>query len=223
MRDKAERIVSQTGRGNLAETAYVGIRDMILRGELAPEDRVLENDCAERLGISRTPVREAIARLASEGLIGRGAGGAPRVNRISADAMFDILHVRRLLEIEAARRACTASARGTLIDLRHRLLGYLDAPDVSAEDHQRTDEELHACIARMAESPMLGELIANLRLRTRVFDKKMLPGRFEPGCREHIAIIDAILNGDADAAGAAMKKHLDNAVQSIIDHLNVQT
>ncbi len=206
-------------RGNLREVAYEGIRELIVTGELAPGDRVLEKDCAERLGISRTPVREAIGRLTSEGLISRSNGGAPVVIRISADDIIELLHVRRLLEVEAARRACDAPGREALMALRRGVLDFLKGERPSAAEHMVMDDRLHETLAHMARSQLLAELIANLRLRTRIFDKSLLPDRFEPGCREHIEILDAVIHGDADRAEAAMRVHLNAVSDSILEHL----
>ena len=206
-------------RGSLGSAAYRGIRDMIVTGHFAPGDRVLEKECAARLGISRTPVREAIGRLTSEGLISRADGGAPMVMRISADDILEILYVRRLLEVEAARRACDAPGRDLLLELRRTVEGFLmgDRPDTA--EHMAFDDRLHGALARMARSQVLAELIANLRLRTRIFDQATLPDRFVPGCQEHLAIIDAVLDGDVDEAEKAMRLHLGNVLGSIIDHL----
>lgn len=206
-------------RGNLREVAYAGIREMIVSGELAPGDRVMEKDCAERLGISRTPVREAIGRLTSEGLISRSNGGVPVVIRISADDIIELLHVRRLLEVEAARRACDAPGREALMVLRRGIIDFLEGERPSPAEHMAMDDRLHDTLARMARSNLLAELIANLRLRTRIFDKAMLPDRFEPGCREHIEILDAVIHGDADRAEAAMKQHLNAVSDSILEYL----
>jgi DNA-binding GntR family transcriptional regulator len=206
-------------RGRLGGLAYEGIRAMILSGALAPGARVLEKDCAARLGISRTPVREAIGRLAAEGLIRRDGAGAPVVTRVSADEILEILHLRRLLEGEAARRACGGPGRDALLSLRRTIAGFLTGARPDAATHMAVDDALHGTLARMARSPVLAELVANLRLRTRMFDKALLPDRFAPGCREHVALIDAVLDGDPDAAEAAMRLHLGNAAESILDHL----
>lgn len=220
-KDAVGQSADKPSRGNLSDIAFTGIRDMILNGDLAPDQRVLEVDCAQRLGISRTPVREAIARLASEGLIRRAENGPPLVSRISVDQIVDILRVRRLLEVETVRRACDADGREELLRIRQTLSGFLETGESSAEDHKRLDEHLHATLATMARSEVLRDMVANLRLRTRMFDKAVLPDRFIPGAQEHIAIIDAVLSGNADTAEAAMRAHLDNAAQRIIDHLKV--
>ena len=210
---------AEPARGSLRDLAYAGIRDLILGGELAPGDRVMEKDCAEHLGISRTPVREAIGRLTSEGLVTRSEGGVPVVARITADDILEILHVRRLLEVEAARRACDAPGRDTLLDLRRGIDGFLQGPRPAPAEHRAMDDRLHETLARMARSQILAEMIANLRLRTRIFDQAVLPDRFEPGCHEHIEILDAVIHGDADRAEAAMRVHLNAAADRILEHL----
>jgi DNA-binding GntR family transcriptional regulator len=209
----------ESSRGTLRERAYSGIREMIVSGDLSPGDRVLELDCAARLGISRTPVREAIGQLTSEGLIRRDGGGAPVVTRIGADAIMELLDVRRLLEVEAVRRACETPDLDALLELRRGIRGFLDGPRPDPAAHIAMDDRLHGTLARMARSPLLAELIANLRLRTRVFDKTLLPDRFEPGCHEHVEIVDAVLDRDPARAERAMRLHLGAVAASILEHL----
>src|SRR6056297_250503 len=83
---------------------------MILRGELPSGTQLQERAFAEKLGVSRTPVREAIARLMNEGLVIRAHRGVPTVNRISISEVMEILHVRRLLECEAAKQAASVTS-----------------------------------------------------------------------------------------------------------------
>ena len=84
----------------LGQSAHERLREMILGGELSAGTRLQEKTFADRLGVSRTPVREAIALLISEGLVTRSSGGVPTVNSISITDFMEILHVRRLLECE---------------------------------------------------------------------------------------------------------------------------
>lgn len=217
MRGKEAR--EKPSRASLGDTAYLRLRQMIVSGELQAGARVLENDCAARLGISRTPIREAIGRLTSEGLIRRPEGGAPVVHRISTDEIVEILHVRRLLEVEAARQAAGASGRDALLRLRSIFEGFLSGERPTAEAHSAADDALHEQIAKMSGSRLLESLISDMRLKTRIFDKGSIPERFEPGCREHIAIIDGIVSGDPERAQAAMKTHMDNVREGILNHL----
>ncbi len=217
MRGKEAR--EKPPRANLGDTAYQRLRQMIVSGELPAGSRVLEKDCAARLGISRTPVREAISRLTSEGLVRRPEGGMPTVHLISTDEIVEILHVRRLLEIEAARQAAGAPGKDALLKLRTVFEAFLSGERPSAGDHLAADDALHERIAAMSGSRLLESLISDMRLKTRIFDKGSIPERFEPGCKEHIAIIDGIVSGDPERAQAAMKTHMDNVRDSILNHL----
>ena len=204
----------------LGDSTFKRLKGMILDGTLEPGMRLSETKFADLLGVSRTPVREAISQLISEGLAVRSAGGTPVVNRISLDDLMEILHVRSLLECEAARKAALSNVQKfELIKYRQRVEGFLSGPRPTPSEHSELDIDLHNLIARMAGSKLLTELIEGLKVKTCMYDQGSIPDRFVPGCHEHIAIIDAILNKDAEEASAAMKLHLKNVRESIISHI----
>jgi DNA-binding GntR family transcriptional regulator len=205
----------------LGQTAYAQLRGMILAGDLPAGTRLQEQVLAEQLGVSRTPVREAIGRLLSEGLVARPHGGAPVVHKITVGEVMEILHVRRLLECEAARQAASGQPPvERFLALRARVERFLHGERPSAEDHLAVDEELHDLIAATSGSGLLRDMVAMLKLKTRMFDKGSIPERFEPGCREHLALIDAILARDPTEAEARMRCHLENARAAILAHLS---
>ncbi|MDP3265049.1 MAG: GntR family transcriptional regulator [Tabrizicola sp.] len=213
---KAEPITAPT----LGQSVHDRLRAMILSGELPSGTPLQETVFAERLGVSRTPVREAVARLAGDGLVTRIAGGVPTVSRITVTEIMEILHVRRLLECETARQAASVNCPPEpFLALRSVLVGYLAGARPSVADYTRFDEDLHILIARTAGSALLVTLVQSLKLKTRMFDKGSIPERFEPGCNEHIEIIDAILARDPDRAEAAMRRHIENARAAILSHL----
>lgn len=204
----------------LGISAYERMKAMILDGSLAPGELLREKHFADQLGISRTPVREAISQLISEGFATRTSGGTPAVNSVSLKDIMEILHIRSLLECEAARKAALANKnKDELVMLRDRVLAFLTGPRPNSSVHYALDEALHLKIAEMAGSTLLGELIAGLKIKTRMYDQGFIPERFEPGCYEHLAIIDAIMGGDADQAAEAMKLHLKKVRESIISHI----
>ena len=204
----------------LGSSAYERIKSMILDGTLAPGALLREKSFADQLGVSRTPVREAISQLISEGFATRTTGGTPAVNSVSLKDIMEILHVRSLLECEAARKAAMSGKKiEELKALRTQVEGFLTGPRPDPDMHYALDECLHLTIAEMAGSQLLGELIEGLKIKTRMYDQGSIPERFEPGCHEHIAIIDAILGGDADEAADAMKLHLKKVRESIISHI----
>ena len=204
----------------LGDSAFRRLKGMILEGSLEPGMRLSEKKFADLLGVSRTPVREAISQLISEGLAIRSAGGTPVVARISLNELMEILHVRSLLECEAARKAALSKGSSSdLTVLRQNVEGFLTGPRPSPAEHSALDMELHNLIARMAGSKLLMNLIEGLKVKTCMYDQGSIPDRFVPGCHEHIAIIDAILDHDADQASVAMKLHLKNVRESIISHI----
>lgn len=204
----------------LGDSAFQRIKAMILDGTLEPGTRLSEKKFADRLGVSRTPVREAIGQLVSEGLAVKTAGGAPVVNSVSLADIMEILHIRSLLECEAARKAALS---GKVMDelkvLRARIAGFLEGPPPSAEEHSLLDMQLHFTIARMAGSKLLIELIEGLKTKTRMYDQGSIPDRMMPGCHEHLAIIDAVAAQDPALAASTMKDHLANVRAAIISHI----
>lgn len=205
----------------LGDTAFQRLKAMILDGTLPPGTRLSEKKYADELGVSRTPVREAIGQLISEGLATRQSGGTPVVSSISLSDIMEILHVRSLLECEAARKAAMSKGNNTeLLAIRAKLLEFLDGERPSSAAHMALDMALHNLIARMAGSKLLTELIESLKTKTRMYDQGSIPDRFVPGCEEHIAIIDAITAQDSVTAAAAMKNHLANVREAIISHIH---
>jgi DNA-binding GntR family transcriptional regulator len=211
---------AEAGPSNLGRSTYERLRDMILNGELPTGAPLQEKRLADRLGVSRTPVREAITRLASDGLVMRTGGLTPFVRRMSVDDFIEILHVRRLLEEDAAGRAAAFPGDAELGVLRERFADFLAGPAPDAARHMAADDALHNRLAHLAGSRLLMSLIADLRAKTRIFDTGRVPERLRPGAEEHIAIIEAVLDGDAEAARRAMRAHIDNVRASVLGHLN---
>ncbi|MGL4637153.1 MAG: GntR family transcriptional regulator [Beijerinckiaceae bacterium] len=204
----------------LGHTTYERLRSMIFSGSLPAGEALQEKKLAVRLGVSRTPIREAMTRLTMEGLVERSAGLTPVVRRLSASDFIEILHIRRLLEVEAAGLAAQKGGSEALVAIREKIAAFRNGHVPTAEDHIATDDQLHTCVADLAGSSLLAGLIHDLRQKTKIFDMGRVPERFEPGIAEHLAIIDAILNRDAPRAEAAMRTHIDNVRTSVINHLS---
>jgi DNA-binding GntR family transcriptional regulator len=196
------------------------MREMILRGEVATGTALQEKRMADRLGVSRTPVREAITRLVSDGLVIREAGLTPIVRRLSIDDFIEILHVRRLLEVEAAGRAALVGGTPELKALREVFVGFRDGVVPNPETHIEADDRLHNAVVRLARSQLLEGMVSDLRQKTRIFDMGRVPERLCPGAIEHIEIIDAVMAQDCERAQAAMRNHIDNVRSSVLSHLS---
>ena len=204
----------------LGDVTFKRLKAMILDGTLEPGTRLSEKKFADHLGVSRTPVREAIGQLVSEGLAKRSAGSAPVVSSVSLNEIMEILHVRSLLECEAARKAASSGkSTAELSDIRNKMQGFIDGPRPTAAEHSALDMRLHFILAEMAGSNLLLELVESLKVKTGMYDQGSIPDRLVPGCEEHIALIDAVIAGEPEAASSAMKLHLSNVRKSIISHI----
>ncbi len=207
-------LVSET---KLSGVAYGALLDMILRGAIAPGELVTERQIAARLGMSRTPVREAVRRLEGEGTLERQRTGALVVRPYSMEDFLHALAVRRLLEGEAVRLAAgkispelVSAARERIARLRRQGLS-----DTARQD----DRDFHAAIAEASGNPVLATAISDLRKRTAMFRLGRLPERLDQVCDEHLAILDALASGDGEVARTAMQSHIDNVRAHLLQRL----
>ena len=183
---------------------------MIIDGELKAGATLQETQLAKKIGVSRTPVREALGQLVHDGFIVRGEGVTSFVKTLTVSEFVEILHIRRLLEVETAGLAAINNDQQNLIDIRKTIAALSDADKIKSHEHFAIDDLLHETIGTMAGSNCLTELIISQRNKTRVFDHQLLPNRFEPGKEEHLIIIDAILAHAVAAAITAMRTHIEN-------------
>lgn len=148
-----------------ADSAYEVLRSRILSGELAPGERLVEQTLAEDLGLSRTPVREAIRRLVHEGFVEKGQGYSTRVAEFHEEELSQLFEIRRRLECYAAGRAAkmaTEEEIARLRDLSDRMAHH--TPPKTQEDYaiiSAANAEFHRIIYEAARSPRLVALIAS--------------------------------------------------------------
>lgn len=198
------------------DSAYRHIRSAIIRGELASGETLLEARLAERIGVSRTPVRQALSRLASEGLVVMGRYRRAQVAGFSMAEVAEVFRLRGKLEGHAARRACYRITEHDIARLE-TIEDELEAVFAQLGWHQhlpRFDElnnEFHGIIARAADSPRLEKILASsLELPASIFNyyKEALDERTERTHRQHREVIDALKARNPDWAEAAMSAHL---------------
>ncbi|BBK29375.1 DNA-binding GntR family transcriptional regulator [Stella humosa] len=204
---------------SLGDRAYDQLLDRMLEGVFAAGTLLQERALAEMLGISRTPVREALAKLESEGFVTRHAGRLLVVREVPLQELMEILHVRAILETEAAGIAAGRVGADELRALRRLFEAQLQGPLPDGGDFWAADDRLHGVIVDAAGNAVLAVTVRTLRRRTRMFNLKRLPERLVPGCHEHLAIVDALERGDGEAARTAMATHLDNTRRSILAKL----
>lgn len=206
-----------TGTQNLARAAHKRIIGMIFEGQIKSGDALQEAALGEVLGMSRTPVREAIKRIESEGLAVT-EGRFTRVRSLPVSEVEEIFFLRLELEPFAARAAVRLPP--SQVDAMEARVRALMAGGPEIDDAQwQTDNDFHNMLAQEAGNGTLASTIEALHRRTCAFDHTQLPDRFLKGCEEHIAILDAVRSGDADAVVTALTRHLENARDAVLERM----
>ncbi|WP_321449661.1 GntR family transcriptional regulator [uncultured Cohaesibacter sp.] len=211
----------------LAQQAYEKILELILSGEAEPGEMLTERRLAETLDMSRTPIRDALLMLESEGLLKRHGSRGLQVKQMRIEDYMEVLQIRLLLEPEAARLAAGHLSAETISDLRKRLHDLIDGAEKGATRPDReavraVDDGLHGAIANMAGNAHLAQIIHSLRRQTQIFDLRSIPERLTSTCQEHLALIDLLEQGKSEEAAEAMREHLDHVRASIIRRLTPQ-
>ncbi|CAA0086015.1 HTH-type transcriptional repressor RspR [Starkeya nomas] len=204
---------------SLGQTAYNELLDRLIKREIAVGSVLQERRIAEALDMSRTPVRDALNRLESEGFITRQPGGVLVVKEFSTRELIETLHVRQILEMEGVRLAAGRIPLAELDAVEADIRSLLEDPDRSAGKDWEVDSRLHGLIASHSGNAVLAKHIQDLRLKTHMFNMDRVPERFEIGHREHLAIIDALRREDREAARAGIQTHIENVKLSIIEKL----
>ena len=207
----------------LSEMAHKAVLGMLMSGELAPNELVTERQIAIQLGISRTPLREAVRRLEGARYLERQRSGALVVRALPVEEFMHILNVRRLVEGEAARLAAGRVPATELEQIKNRIGEALQLPDDAVTpEFAASDRDLHALIAQACGNPVLQQIIDDVRTRTSMFRFGRLPSRRKSVCAEHLAIVDALLAGDGLRAQQAMQDHVDQVRHMILAQLGGQ-
>lgn len=215
-------------REGLSQQAYRTIKNMILQNELCQGEFISETGLQEKLGIGRTPVREAILQLARDRLITIHPRKGIEVTRISPKDIRDIFEMRSILEPAALRKGIPKLNREWLLEMRARFAEHVgDAAPISREDAVKLadlDERFHTGLIETLKNQYANDLMENfidylVIIRSTVTESDA--PRFRDSNGEHIAIIDAILAGDADLACLRLSEHIrisfDEAIRAILD------
>ena len=194
---------------NRAAQAYSHLRALILGRHILGGTGLAEGRLAQELNVSRTPMREALVRLAGERLLEKTVDGVYRVRSVSIREFFECMEVRELLECHAIERAVAMVRDAALHELHAELL----ALPTSAHDdlqHWQFDNRFHSFFATAANNQALARAIQRERVVARLFRISTPFHRQAEGDEEHLEILDAVLKRDAKSAQTAMRRHLQN-------------
>lgn len=203
--------VAPVTRSSLADVAYERILDAILSGRIPAGEEVSEVSLAADLGISRTPVAQAVQKLAAVGLISRPSGRQPRIAKFHRDEVVELYEMRELLESEAAARAAKNLADEYVEALVADAEKLATAPRTGswAERAIEFDIRFHDELAVASGNRRLCEQIRQYRLLVRAFCRST--GRREnlsDALEEHRGILAALANRDAKRARSTMAAHI---------------
>jgi DNA-binding GntR family transcriptional regulator len=206
----------------LRELVLEAIRSAIKSGILQPRERLMEIQMAEELGVSRTPIREALRKLELEGFIVM----VPRKGAFVADLSFkdiaDVFEIRAALEGLAAGLAAERITEEELEDMERHLVEKQAA--INQKDIARlveVDTKFHELLYRASRNERLSVIISNLREQIQRFRLTSLssPGRMKDSLEEHKKIVEAIQSRDIQVARQAAQEHIENAENVLMECL----
>ena len=206
---------------SLADRIFSKLENDIILGVYARGEIVTELGLAERLGVSRTPIREALRRLEQERLI-EATGKGSLVRGISPEDVMDIMDIRIRVEPLTSYYAALNRTPEKIAELKHILeLQEFYASKHDAEHMRQEDEDFHDVICSLCGRKVIYDTLIPLHRKTRLYRRISVESfpRQSVSVQEHWAIFNAIAAGDGDLAAKLTQEHLEKAKQSMIERL----
>ncbi len=203
----------------LRDVVFHTLRQSILTGELKPGERLMEIHLADKLGVSRTPIREAIRKLELEGLVTMIPRRGAEVAQITEKSLKDVLEVRRALDALAVELACDRIGGEKLEELKEALDNFeAETRKGDANQVARADVKFHDTILEAAGNDKLVQMISNLSQQMYRYRLEYVKDESHYGqlIQEHRQIYEAIRSRDKESGAAAMKVHIDNQEKAVI-------
>lgn len=216
-----EHPIAPARRQSLTEQVYRGLREALALGDLAPGERITNEGLAERFAVSTTPVREALQRLLSEGLLVQAPGGATAVPALDAEAVRRIMDVARVLEGLAAERAAAHFGAAEIAESRAATLA-LRAAYVAGERREtmRQRRVLSSVLYRRCGNPVLLRQIDLLGVMQGPIASALMP-HFASGAqrRRHEALLKAMEARDGKAARRLVEELVEGSLALMLEAL----
>ncbi|HBE77022.1 MAG TPA: GntR family transcriptional regulator [Firmicutes bacterium] len=204
----------------LRELVFESLREAIISGTLGAGDRLMEIQLAEEMGVSRTPVREAIRKLELEGLVVMIPRKGAYVAGISVKDIADVFEIRCALEGLAAELASERATDEELETMERYLIKISE--DIDLGDLAKvveTDTDFHTLLYKLSRNSRLTQIISNLREQIQRFRTTSLsfPGRMKIALEEHRKIVEAISSRDGELARKLAEEHIENAENTMMN------
>lgn len=202
----------------LRERVYEAMQELIISGDLAPGQHLVESELAEMLGVSRQPIREALQWLSNEGWVDLRPGYGAFVHAPTPEEVDQLLAVRSLLESESARLAALHAGPTGVAKLRDLCRQGFEA--LSTEDIEgmvALNAGLHRCVTELSGNKVLLDFATQVDRRVRWYYTPIARQRGKRSWQEHSKLIDAIEKRDADTAARIMHEHAERTRQSYLE------
>jgi DNA-binding GntR family transcriptional regulator len=201
-------------RGNLAEQVYTELKSQMHEFRLVPGDRFSEVEIGRRLGVSRTPVREALFRLRNEGLLDVESKSGWFVRPIDFDKLEQLYDLRVVLELASVARLCARSGVAPELEaLREVWLVPVDERGTDAREVGAHDEQFHATLVRAAGNDEMTRVHWDVTERIRIIRRLDFtrPDRIDATYTEHAKILRSVFQRKADQAQFLLKAHIEQS------------
>ncbi|MFJ2608314.1 GntR family transcriptional regulator [Streptomyces sp. NPDC087425] len=200
--------------------ALARLRQAILHGEMAPAQRLVENELAEQFGVTRASIRAALIDLESQGLVERIRNRGSRVRVVTVEEAVAITECRMALEGLCAAKAAATVSDEQLAELTELGTAMTKAvADGEPMTYSELNQQLHARVREFSGQRTAVDLLErlNAQLVRHRFQLALRPGRPQHSLNEHLAMIEAIRARDPEAAEAAVRAHLSSVIEALRD------
>ncbi|MCD9877874.1 GntR family transcriptional regulator [Streptomyces guryensis] len=212
---------ARPGTGEQAKQhALAQLRHAILHGEMAPAQRLVENELAEQFGVTRASIRAALIDLEAQGLVERIRNRGSRVRVVTVEEAVAITECRMVLEGLCAAKAAVAAGDEQLAELTELGTAMTKAvADGEPVTYSELNQELHAKVREFSGQQTAVDLLErlNAQLVRHRFQLALRPGRPQHSLNEHLVMIEAIRARDPQAAEAAVRAHLTSVIEALSD------
>jgi DNA-binding GntR family transcriptional regulator len=195
----------------LVTDVYNAILDRITSLQIHPGAKITVDNLARELGVSQTPIREALSRLEAEGLVLKthlvGYSAAPQLSRVQVEQLFEL---RLLLEPAGAAKAASrlTDQHRKVLNSLHEEMAHLRGTAPAYSEFARKDSEFHAVIATASENALLADTLAKFHTQVHIFRLVFHSRVTSEAIAEHAELLEALIRGDARNSKKAMKDHI---------------
>lgn len=209
---------------NLRDQTYKILKNMIITREIPPGKKICEETLAQEIGVSRTPIREALCRLEHEGIVKSIARRGSFVTMPSRGNIIEILQIREVLEGLVVRLVIPHLQPADIQNLRDCLEKLRSTPEEARHVMEYTDSEVefHDLLLKKCPNAMLRQMMEMIHTHLQIIRLRtvILPGRAQKTLDEHLQILEAIVKGDAEAAELLMRRHVASVKAMALEHMD---